>query len=107
MHNTFKSQSEIQFEQNTKKTRSHTKVWKLKFVQIISKNPINIRLAPKFNKWTNQKPMSIKITKRHMLKDISHFKRKTTNDKEWDNKPPKRERFQQQTKLSTLFMMEH
>jgi hypothetical protein len=31
-------------------------------------------LAPKFNKWTKQKPMSIKITKMHMLKDISHFK---------------------------------
>jgi hypothetical protein len=85
--------------------RSHTKVWKLKVVQIISKNPINTRLAPRFNKWTKQNPMSIKITKRHVLKDISHLKK--TNDKEWDKQLSKRARFQQTTKLLTLFMMAH
>jgi hypothetical protein len=33
-----------------RRPRSHTKVRKLKVVQIISKNPINTRLTPKFNK---------------------------------------------------------
>jgi hypothetical protein len=71
-------------DKTPKRSRSH-KVWKLKIIQIISKNPINTRLTPKFNKWTTQKP------KRHMLKNISHLK----NDKEWDKQLPKRARFQQ------------
>jgi hypothetical protein len=76
MHKTFKIQTEMQFGQNKKKTKKSHNGVKTKVVQIVSKNPINTRLTLEFNKWTKQKPMSIKITKRHMFKDISHFKYK-------------------------------
>jgi hypothetical protein len=82
-------------------------VWKLKVVQIISKNPINTRLATKFNKWTKQRPMSIKITKRHILKDISHFKSKKQMTRNEISNSQREQGSNKQRKLSTLFMMAH
>jgi hypothetical protein len=51
--------------------------------------------------------MSIKITKIHMLKDISHFKSKKQMTRKEISNSQREQGFNKHTKLSILFMMAH
>jgi hypothetical protein len=66
MHNTFKSQKKIQFEQNTKKTKK-------------SHECVKTKSCPNYIKESNKHKIGSKVhqvnkAKSHMLNDLSHFK---------------------------------